>query len=175
MGRPKASAKQQMRAYELFKIGMATEAIVGFLELAYPKPVSKRTVARWVRSFKLASMSDLESDSPFRWHQMESYDLPWEASGFLLTLATLFRDIQKDFPSDWPKMPFTLRQARWSWRVHLAASDLSPNRVIDVAQMFVQREIASTVLGSPEDMDELDAYLEYAPWRGEKEYDEYQS
>ena len=97
-------------------------------------------------------------EMPFEWHRLERASVPWEASAFVLKC-------QWEYASDmlWPQLvagqmgpsaqeflqevldrapgePFTNRWAKWCWRVHQAAPDLSAFHAMSVADTYVKEE-----------------------------------
>ena len=60
----------------------------------------------------------------------------------------------------------TVRQARWCWRVHLAAPDIFLLDAYGLAQNFSFREQARDVLAVPLEVDDLEAILAYRSWTG---------
>lgn len=166
MPRPKKSPEQQVRAYQLHQQRFGAGAITLQLELEFEAPVSRRTVERWIGGFP----KDSELDSPFEWHRMEEYGLPWEASAFLLEMLFAARESRLNHLLPEP----TVRQARWWWRVHLAAPEIrDPDDLILLAQRFVSREIAHDILGSPLDLGDLQALLAYKRWRNDARRERY--
>jgi hypothetical protein len=105
-------------------------------------------------------------NSTFEWHRMEEYRLPWEAGQFLL-------EMQAWCEEKYPKHAFTVREAQWCWRVHLAAPDLNIYETWLIAQKFIRREVSSILWGEPLDMEGLEAYLRYGGWRSKEHRDRY--
>ena len=162
-------ANQRMRAYNLYQQEFLPSLIHKQLQKEFTElevVVSLRTVMRWVREFKTVAEEVRELDKPFEWHKLEEYGLPWEASAFLLEMSILVQEnkIYRGYGFE-PLAP-TVRQARWWWRVHLAAPDLDPVDVWYLAQRFVSRELACDALGEPEGFADLEAQLSYKPWDG---------
>ena len=107
-------------------------------------------------------------DQPFEWHRLEEHGLPWESGAYLLAMwaftqdHSYFPEIPKHVVWQIPKESF--RQAKWWWRVHLAAPDLCLLDVYWLANTFALREQAHDVLGIPFNVDDLQAFLAYQPW-----------
>lgn len=104
--------------------------------------------------------------SAFEWHQMEEYRLPWEASQFLLEMQTWCEETYSNHS-------FTVHEAQWCWRVHLAAPDFDTQKTWMMAQRFIRREVGAMLWGEPLDMKELETYLRYGSWRSEEHHDRY--
>ena len=180
MPRPRANPEQQRRAYERHRAGFGPKAIVDTLSEEFgDEAVSPRTVATWVKGFKDLSPRTVGLDSPFEWHRMEEYGLPWEAGGFLLDLAMVLSETWIGQANPGSSSLPTVRQARWWWRVHQAAPDVVHTgtefgwavgkiNLILLAERFVWREMAHDVLGEPLEMDDLEAHLKHRPWESEE-------
>jgi hypothetical protein len=121
----------------------------------------------------LQKMPDSPEDAPFVWHHLEKYQLPWEASEFLLQMWRFaitggLAPISRNWPTP------TVRQMRWFWRVHLAAPGLKSEEAIwFLAQRFVQRELRIDLLGQPLGMEDLTAFLAFTPWASPEHKDSY--
>ena len=175
MPRPKADLRQRLTAYRYFGKGMAPNLIWERLSQQFSEPVHKRTVERWMRVFKDSEDEATAAlDTPFLWHSLEKYGLPWEAGDYLLEIWKIAkRQIQPSSPHEQILEP-TFRQARWWWRVHLAVPTVgSPVDVYTIAEMFVFRELLSQALGEPLDLGDLQAVLAYRPWDGEQQWEAY--
>ena len=84
MGRPKASAEQQVFARDKFYGGLTPKAILIELEQKHDEPVSLRTVERWCRVFRQSETpEDKLMNSPFELHRLGEYGLPWESGEYL--------------------------------------------------------------------------------------------
>ena len=166
MPRQRASPEQHKRAYDLFLEGSGPAAILRMLEDEFEEPVSARTVATWVKSFKELSPGTVSLDSPFEWHRLEEYGLPWEASAYLLEMWAFVQENEIYEARGFTIPPPTIRQVRWWWRVHLAVPELDMADVWVLAQRFAFRELAHEVLGQPSGMADLEAHLAYKPWEG---------
>jgi hypothetical protein len=174
MPRPKAHPEQHLRAYCLWREGKGHTEIVGVLENEFTRPVSERTVSTWIKGFRGLNPEIADLDFPFEWHRLESYGLPWEASGYLLELWRLsvegnlieFEMRLLDGAIQTPQSSPTIRQARWWWRVHQAAPDLGLPEVKILADDFVVRELDHEVLAMPLEFADLQAFLAYRPWQG---------
>lgn len=165
MPRQRASSEQHKRAYDLFRDEKGPSAILKTLEDEFEEPVSVRTVATWVKGFRELSKETLILDSPFEWHRMEEYSLPWEASAYVLEMWTFVHEnlrwaLHLGSPS--------VRQVRWWWRVHLSARDLGMEDNYWLAERFAIRELEHNVLGLPLEMADLEAHLAYKPWATEE-------
>ena len=172
MGRPKSSPDQQIRAWNLREQrGYGPAAILKTLETEFDSPVSERTVKNWIHEFKVLSDEKAEDlDSPFEWHRVEEYGLPWKSGAFLLEV---WKQLTRSRQEPSTQMP-TVRQARWWWRVHLAVPEvIDPMDVFYLAERFVFRELLIDVLGQPNNMRDLEAHLAYKPWVDERNRLEY--
>ena len=78
---------------------------------------------------------------------------------------------------DWREVrPVTARLARWWWRVHLAVPEVETWLDIHIwAEEFTRREMYEVLLGRPQDVSGVEAYLSYRPWAGPEAFAEYQS
>ena len=123
------------------------------------------------RAYK--SMPELPIDAQFQWHKMdnEEYDLPWEASAYLLELwrFTVERGVYSLEEMDLP----TVREVRWRWRIHLADLDLDMSGVLSLAWAFWAREIMQDLLEVPMELDDLEALLAYKPWQNNEMFEDY--
>jgi hypothetical protein len=121
MARPKASAEQQNRAFQLWGSGMTIRATQILLGKEFTEPVSHGTVGTWFKKFKEGELLHSDSDQPFSWSEMSRFDLPDEASGVLIRVASLIGKF-----GDWKHLlhethpVFTFRDAKWMWRVYCA-------------------------------------------------------
>ena len=119
---------------------------------------------------------------PFQWQQLDRARIPWEASDWVLSCWHVFDGLKqlgisdglKSFLKAWE--PFTNRWATWSWRVHLAASDLPEMVVLAIAAEYALAE-ASTDFGFVAELgvEGIDAFLRRRPWgskRRAKDYEE---
>ena len=57
-----------------------------------------------------------------------------------------------------------MRQARWWWRVHLAAPNLQTDEVWYLAQRFSNRELEHDLLNKSFHIADLETHLAYRPW-----------
>jgi len=178
MGRPRASEKQRLWAYGLYRQGFKASAIHAQLEEDFGKSnrwdesedvVSLGTVKNWIRQFEELGASATSLDEPFEWHRLEEYGLPWEAGEYLLRMWNFFKEggVMRPTP------PPTARQARWWWRVHLAAPDIDMLNLWHLSQEFASRELVSDVLGKPLELGDLEARLAYEPWADDEKYRRY--
>jgi len=111
-------------------------------------------------------------DGAFEYHQMEEYDLPWEAGPYILQMwawvreggALPFGAIGRGYFAPVP----TAREATWWWRIHLVDPQLDNPSVWQVAGRFAQREWAQVFQGKPLALSDLEAFLAYRPWRSEE-------
>ena len=169
MGRPRASEKQRLWAYGLYRQGFKASAIHAQLEEDFGESnrwdeledvVSLGTVKNWIRQFEGLGASATSLDEPFEWHRLEEYGLPWEAGEYLLGMWSFFKEggVMRPTP------PPSARQARWWWRVHLAALDIGMLDLWYLSQEFASRELVSDVLGKPLELEDLEARLAYQPW-----------
>lgn len=113
-------------------------------------------------------------DQPFVWHRIEEYDLPWEASAYLLEMWRMVMNGEMTRFNERGQSVPTVRQAKWWWRIHQAAPDLnSKGDVWFLAQRFVNREMLIQVLDEPLDFADLEAHLAYKPWENEDRIEAY--
>ena len=121
-------------------------------------------------------------DRPFEWHRLEEYELPWEASWYLLRMAHSIQEYEAaldkamniGFQEPPPRRP-TGRQVKWWWRVHQAVSAVEGAylNVYIWAEEYVRYELYRDILGREIDVSGVDAYLTYQPWVGEDRLVEY--
>ena len=172
MPRPRANPEQHRLAYSFFLDGMGPTAIHNQLIGRYGtegpnKAISERTLATWINGFK--DIEDRALDDIFEWHNLEEYDLPWEASSYLLEMIAYVQ--QTDSLRD---VGPSVREVQWWWRVHLAAPDLSMFDVYWLAYPFVDREIRQVVTNSPSlVMSDLESHLAYRPWVSDQHLERY--
>ena len=178
MPRPKASEPQRLRAYELWVQQFGPTAIHRALKAEFEekepveeaeRAVSLNTVKNWMQGFDRLSPGTVDLDSPFQWHRLAEYGLPWEASAFLLEVFRLHRRRESDLYAGYPTVerpPFygpTAREARWCWRIHQALPDVPVDYVVNIADEIWQRDLASNLLGLPFDIDGIVAEWAYRP------------
>jgi hypothetical protein len=186
MSRPQKYGSHKLEAYGLYQQRKALGENVSPLDIhedlqeTHPEgTASYRLVADWIREFKRQDDRQALLDSPFRWHLMEQCGLPWEASNYLLEMWRLnvegnliaYEVILADGSIGTPQLVPTNRQARWWWRVHRAAPNLSFSEVNILTDDFVLRELDHEILGLPLEMADLQAFLAYRPWEGLPEDD----
>ena len=126
------------------------------------------SIAKYSKEYDDLPQKKKNLDAPFEWHRLDKCDLPWEASKFLLDMWVDYQTIngmlQKEYEQP-PAAPVSVRLAQWWWRVHQAVPDGVANLDIDIwAKEFVRLELYEDVLGKPQDMSGLWAYLAYRPW-----------
>ena len=196
MPRPRKYESHKLEAYDIYRQRKATgEGISALgiqvdLEAEHPEgTASYRLIASWVKEFNNRDEWQTLLESPFQWHKLEEFGLPWEASSFLLEMWVFVLKRQSLVeravgtqarigtgpPIGVPPMPApTVREARWWWRVHLAAPDLSNAKVWNLGNTFSLCEMAHHVLGRPSELGDLEAYLAYRPWTSDQAQKEYQ-
>ena len=176
MARTRANPEQHTDAYNLYQEGLGQTAIAQKLVELFPSPVSERTVGNWIRGFKRLNPILLALDSPFQWHRAEEYDLPWEASAYLLEMWRMVMNGEViQFNERGDRAP-TVRQAKWWWRIHQAVPDVSSKGdVWFLAQRFVNREMLIQVLDEPLEFADLEAHLAYKPWENEDRIEAYRT
>lgn len=158
MARPKTNQAQELFAYQLHREGHGPTAIGEILTKKFGSElsVSARTIATWVKRFRDPS-SYLDED--FEWHRIEEYGLPLDSSEYLLKLWRSFKEWQRS-----TGIQPSVRQLLWWWRVHNACPPLHPQQVIDVAQRFIVREMATDITGKPKYMKDLEGWVAYRGW-----------
>lgn len=169
MGRPKASAEQQVFARDKFYGGLMPKAILIEIEKEFDEPVSLRTVERWIRGFrKSETPEDKLMNSPFELHRLGEYGLPWESGEYLADMCYWLGEYRP-----------TSRDAVWWWRVHLMAQDLTYLQVWRVAHTYSVREYMLKLGGGKMtgfrfiDYSDMDSFLTYKPWRSQGRLDNY--
>ena len=157
-----ATAPERYSASEIRRRLLARANVRG--ELVFGGRVPElRTMQRVVRDIR-GRLTPL--DTPFQWHRLEEYGLPWEAGAYLLEMWVTSRE--PPLPTDRfpPQSAPTARAARWVWRTLLAVPDLDVLHIRYFAERFAQRELAHEVLGVPFYVADLEAHLAYRPWEG---------
>ena len=78
----KMTQAQRLYAFDLYRRGFGPTAIHNAVFEQYDEsdePASLRTIKTWVKAFKQLGDEAGTADSPFQWHRLEDYGLPWEA------------------------------------------------------------------------------------------------
>ena len=183
MARPREYDAHKLDAYQFYvqqKAAGGDDSALNIrvlLEVAHPEgTASYRTIANWVKGFKNeAEWRDL-LDSPFQWHLIEEYGLPWEASGYIMDILLKlesWRVDQREWKRDHPDVVTTpylsVREALWCWRIHLAAPEIGVTvgelgDIYYLARQFSSREVTTEILGKPLNLADLEALLMYKPW-----------
>ena len=88
---------------------------------------SLRTLSGWLNKFRRVDSENIDADKPIEWRHIGFNGLPWDSSSYLATLNS-----SGVLPS--------LRRARWWWRIHITAPDLSESEVISIADDCVLLE-----------------------------------
>jgi hypothetical protein len=116
------------------------------------------------------NMPDSPLDEPFQWHKLDQYGLPWEASGYLLTLwhGIWSGELETFYPIEEAKR-ITARNVLWWWRVHLAAPDISPMHTLMWASRFVNNEIYYLANNIEPDFEGFYQALAYRSSEGEEQ------
>lgn len=178
MGRPRVHDDQRWETFRCYLAEFGPTRIWDRLsemanggEFGESGAVSIRTVKNWLSEFKRNEAASTEGPhGPFEWHRLEEFGLPWEASGYLLSIWAYFQDDMKDH---W-KLPWlSVRQAHWWWKVHLTDSGIGTEDAFWLAQRFVIREQIRDVLGYKLELGDLEAHLAYRPWAGEENRNRY--
>ena len=118
---------------------------------------SDRQIYRWIED--LPAVTD--QDRPWTFSQNEKADVPWEATPLLLKLTKGHAD------------QLTNRVAKWCWRAHIAAPNLSDGHTFDLGKEYADREWLGGVLKVEPNFDDLDGSLIYQPWKSQESYAEY--
>ena len=175
---PEEHLTQQLAAFTWYAESnrtLSATALVAKLTLKYDDPASESTVQRWIRGWTEQSIED---DSPFDWSQIgKQGDLPWESGGYLMRMLAFVLEGKHDWfltnASTVRPQRITFRQAKWCWRVHMAAPELCLFDVFWVAHNCSLRELVGDLEGHPFNMEDIQAFLAYRPWAGEDKYDAY--
>ena len=183
MPRPKANPDQNIRAYRLHKEGNGHTEITGKLRKEFgEKAVSERTIATWIKQFKLLDPETLDMDEPFAWSQMGRTEIPWEASSFIMDMLKrvhyLNASLAETYGSDNVVSVTTFREVQWWHRVHQATPEIPDkvgnlNDVQWIAAKFIYRELGLDLLSLPFDTVGLEAWLALKPWLDEEHDREY--
>ncbi len=167
-GRPKKDPQTIIDIYRLRAQGKSIDQILGDLG---DDRVSRGTVAKYTKLYDNSRETVRALYSPFEWHRLEEYGLPWHSSAYLLDMWVRIQEYwageDRVLPRRMPRLKPTARQVRWWWRVHLVVPE-GANQ-LDIyfwAEQFARREMFSEILGNPLDMADLEAYLAYKPWAG---------
>lgn len=129
---------------------------------------TERTVYRIARRLEGLPKHERELNGQLRWPKsFELGLLPWEASRACLDLLLL----RNEHPLGLGRP--TVRQARWCWRLMLAAPDLTPSDAAPYATFLSTAELAAA-LGTPTDVElTIDWFLAYRPWTGQEEHERF--
>ena len=149
--------------------------------------LGRSTVGKWMKKFNDAPVEVKKADSAFHWHQLDLADIPWEASQWVLASKKEFESHSHQSPERSEaqlKLPFrfTNREARWCWRVHHQAPDLSPGQVLSIASQYSYEEHLFDLIKhgmipgkgmspmEPEDsmVGFLNGLLTYQPWASDQ-------
>ena len=193
MPRPPKYPEHKLEAYGYYQnrkadsggvaASVSTVDVLVDLEAEHPEGMaSYRLIANWVREFKQQDEWQTLLDSPFQWHRMQEYGLPWEASRIVVDLLDMVEEhraqVQAFHRDSGRKLLFALgsrrptaRQIRWCWRVHQAAPEIGTevghrSDLWFLAMRFSDRELCRDVLGLPLSMGDLETLLVYRPWLG---------
>lgn len=174
MGRPRASEEQRLYAYHLHNRDFGPTAIHNAIESAFEEtetPVSLRTVNGWLKEFRAIGHDIVAMDQPFHWERLEQYNIPWDASSYLLAYwAEMIRRYH-----ELGHRPISIREMTWVWRIHLAEPSLDFYEVRELSVQFVARELFRDVLGEDWGMDDLWGRLAFRPWAGDHERASYEA
>ena len=118
---------------------------------------SDRQMYRWIKD--LPAVTD--EDRPWRFSQNDRADLPWEATPLLLRLARSHAT------------QLTNCVARWCWRVHIGAPDLSDGDTFGLGKEYADRDWLGRILKTEPYFDDLDGVLTYQPWKSQESYTQY--
>jgi hypothetical protein len=139
-------------------------SVIRHLDETSEEEISPATVRRWVVRFKELVLELQHLDEPFEWSRTEEYGLPWEAGNVLLGICNVESFLRKSLIG---LPPVTVREARWCWRVHLAAPTIAdPKDLLAVGRSFAAREFRRDLLAEPLYMADLESWLTYQPWQG---------
>ncbi len=169
MPRPRANPQQNLRAHQLFSLGRGQKEIFECLQKEFEEEcVTERTIGNWIREFKEKTGPNL--DVPFQWHRLAEFGFPWESSEFLLEMwaSVIETNAFMTRGSKFNLLRPTARDARWWWRVHNAAPDLSLLKKRLLGSAFAFRERSHEILGSTLELGDLESYLAYKPWVSSK-------
>ena len=145
--------------YEEHKLGRSYEAIA--------KELGKHRSTIYRAS---KNLPDSPLDEPFQWHKLAQYGIPWEASGYLLTLwHGIWTGELEGFYSIEEANRITAREVLWWWRVHLAAPDISPAHTLMWAGRFVNNEIYYLVNNIEPDFEGFYQALAYRSSEGKEQ------
>ena len=139
---------------------------------------SEKTVYKYVKEYDETKINEV-SDRPFQWHELEAYELPWEASKYLLDMCAFiwaFNRVYRFTSEEGVSLPEPIvRQAKWWWRLHLAIPEAELQSVYLLAQRFTLRDLASDWLGIGFNVRDLEAYIAYRPWAGDDRREAYEA
>ena len=171
-GRPKKNIKIILSIFRQRGEGKTIDQILAAIG---DEHVSRGTVAKYVRQFNAQEPSLKKLYQPFEWHRMEQYNLPWEASGFLMHMWVAIQEYWSDLRmGEISERPVTPHQVRWWWRLHQAVPDME--NLLDIylwGEHFVYREIIGEIFGEEPNLSDLEAYIAYKPWKSSESLDRY--
>lgn len=122
MARPRASADQQVFAFQLWTRGLSVSATHLKIESEFVDSVSRATVGNWYKGFRSGENRSGKADRPFQWADMHKHGIPAEAGELLLETAFIIENSEIEPGSNWTRAinRMTFRHATWLWRVYHA-------------------------------------------------------
>jgi hypothetical protein len=166
MPRPKTDEQYRLRVATLAEEGWRPGPIFREIERGaqedgradYP---SDRTVRRLYEEWMALPESHRRQQARFRWPaSMEEGTLPWEASRSALDLVRYCDDRGLDPP--------TVAEARWFWRLQVAAPAQPQDESVRFAKKLAFIEYARTAnLRADISLPDLEWQLAYEPWKDE--------
>lgn len=132
--------------------------------------VGRGSVQKYIAEWK-------EEDRRFELHEIQSYGLDWEAAPYLLEMLrkTRGRILEGHRLGDhvFHSIHPSIREVRWWWHIHLALPYISQENVFYIAKAFMAREMANDLLAKPLYMADLEALLEWQPWKSDEAESQY--
>ena len=142
--KPRVSYRIRARIIQLrvlsFGDPLSLDKILKHLRLENWSPIPSRgTVQNIVRQCETLHETILLKSSPFKWNLIEYANLPWNSSEWVLKCKRdheLIEQLVTPDPRTLGWWPFTNNRAKWCWRVHEAAPELTSLAALSVAEGY---------------------------------------
>jgi len=173
-----------MRAYILRRLGLTLREIMEHLSEEFDEESiipDQSTIHRRLKKIEESPPETLAEDVPFHWATMTT--VPWEYSRLILDIQAQYETTAEGIFG-----PFTVRLAKWCYRVTLAMDNeyrLKQTYIEDdielptysdammVAMEYSWREMASVILNDYFKTEDLDLWMIHTPWRSREFFERY--
>jgi len=110
MPNSKKNVSQMLEIYSLWSHGMKSRKAIHskMAEKFRGEVASIATQNRWIKEFRDNASEDLIQDSPFQWHLLDLYGIPWQEGKLVRYLNDEYFEITKVRASG--------REVKWIWR-----------------------------------------------------------